>query len=306
MNAPLSRRAALKGLGAFGVAAALPASARAATATASGANHHTVSAHTFAVGDAMVTAIRDTGFVLPLAAVGTNVAPEAVTALLEGYGLPTDGVPTDVSVLLIKAGDETVLIDTGTGGGDLMGTMNALDVSPKEVTRVVISHHHGDHIGGLAPGGEPAFPKASVHVSEAEMAFLKTAESDGAKSALAALEASGAVTFEPGDELVPGVTAVEAYGHTPGHMAFVLASGEARLMIVSDAVAHPVAFFANPEWLFAFDNDPEPTVATRRRLLGRAADEKMHLFASHMPFPGIGRVSRDGGGFRFTPAPFAA
>ncbi|OZC02073.1 MBL fold metallo-hydrolase [Rubricoccus marinus] len=310
MTTPLSRRAALKGLGAFGVAAALPTAARAATSDTppTAADHHTVSAHTFAVGGATVTVIRDAGFVLPLSAVGTNVAPEAVTALLESHGLPTDGVPTDVSVLLIRAGEETVLVDTGTGGGDLMGTMRALGIAPEAVTRVAISHFHGDHIGGLAPGGTPAFPNASVHFPAPEMAFLDAAAGDneGASAAKAALQsASNVQTYADGDELVPGFTAVAAHGHTPGHMAFVLASGEARLMIVSDAVAHPAAFFAHPEWLFGFDMDAQ-AATTRRQLLGRAADERVHLFASHMPFPGIGRVGRDGGGFRFTPAPYAA
>jgi glyoxylase-like metal-dependent hydrolase (beta-lactamase superfamily II) len=102
---------------------------------------------------------------------------------------------------------------------------------------------------------------------------------------------------------MPGLTAIAAYGHTPGHMAFQLASGDARLMIVSDAVAHPVVFFRHPSWLFGFDMDGDATVRTRRRLLSRAAREGTPLFASHMPFPGVGRVSVDGAGFRYTPTP---
>ena len=309
MKPSVSRRAAIQGLGALGLGAALPLSA--AARPAPGRDHHTVSAHSFAVGDAAVTVVRDAGFALPLGAIGTNVAPEAVVALLDAYGLPTDGVPTDVSQLVIDAGGVRTLIDTGTGQGNLVSTMEALGMPPGSVDRVVVSHFHGDHVGGVSTGGAPTFPNASVHFPAPELAFLDgydgTPEgaADGVAAAVAALAPvrNRLETYDDGDELAPGLTAVAAHGHTPGHMAFTLASGNARLMIASDAVAHPVAFFRHPEWLFGFDMAGDETVATRRRLLGRAVDEGLPFFASHMPFPGVGRVSRDGGGFRYTPAP---
>ncbi|MEM6327200.1 MAG: MBL fold metallo-hydrolase [Bacteroidota bacterium] len=301
---PISRRAALKGFGAFGLAASLPLSAYATTRR----DDHAVSAHTFSVGDATVTVVRDFGFQIPLSAIGTNASAGAVEELLDSYGLPTENVPTDVCVTLVEIGDERVLIDTGTGQGELPGTMRSLGIEPGSITRVVISHFHGDHIGGLAPGGTPAFPNASVHLSSAEAAFLDGA-GDGNQGANAAKAAIDAVSFvelyDDGAELASGLTAVAAPGHTPGHMAYLLESGDARLMIGSDTANHPVAFFRHPEWGFGVDMDVAQTAETRYRILGRAADERIPFLSTHMPFPGVGRGSRDGAGFRFTPAPYA-
>ncbi len=300
----VSRRSALQGLGALGLGSLLPATA---AATPARRDHHTISARTFPVGDAMVTVIRDTGFALPLSALGTNVEPARVVATLEEYGLPTENVPTDVSQLVIEQGGVRTLVDTGTGQGELVSTMAALGMAPDSVDRVVISHFHGDHVGGVSMDGAPTFPSASVHFPAAELAFLESAPA-GNENVEAALAKLAPVrdrlqTYGNGDELMPGLTAVAAYGHTPGHHAFRLASGDARLMIASDAVAHPVVFFRHPTWLFGFDMDGDATVRTRRRLLSQAAQERTPLFASHMPFPGVGRVSVDGVGFRFTPVP---
>ncbi len=300
----LSRRAALQGLATLGLGAALPTAAAAAPRRR---DHHRISADTFPVGDATVTVIRDTSFALPLSAVGTNVDPARVVATLEEYGLPTENVPTDVSQLVIDYGGVRTLVDTGTGQGELVSTMDALGMAPGSVDRVVVSHFHGDHIGGLSRDGAPAFPNASVHFPEPELAFLESAPSgnENVENALAKLAPvrDRLQTYRAGDELVPGLTAVAAPGHTPGHMAFLLESAGAHLMIVSDAVAHPVVFFRHPTWLFGFDMDGPQTVRTRRRLLARAAAEGIPVFASHMPFPGVGRVSVDGVGFRFTPVP---
>ncbi len=299
-----SRRAALQGLATLGLGAALPASAAARPARR---DHHTVSAHSFAVGDATVTVLRDTGFPLPLSAVGTNVDPARVVATLREYGLPTDRVPVDVSQLVVDAGGVRTLVDTGTGQGQLLASMEALGIAPASVDRVVVSHFHGDHVGGVSTDGAPTFPAASVHFPAPELAFLDGAPA-GNDNVTAALGALAPVrdrlqTYGDGDELAPGLVAIAAHGHTPGHMAFVLASGDARLMIASDAVTHPVVFFRHPTWLFGFDMDGDRTVATRRRLLSRAAREGLPFVASHLPFPGVGRVSVDGAGFRFTPTP---
>ena len=304
-----SRRAALQSLGALSLGAVLPTAAHARPARR---DHHTVSAHSFPVGDATVTVVRDASFDLPLGALGTNVEPARVVALLDEYGLPTTSAPTDVSQLVIDAGGVRTLVDTGTGQGELVPTMRALGMEPGSVDRVVVSHFHGDHVGGVSADGAPTFPGASVHFPARELAFVDgyRAGSDDpvGRSVAGALGALAPVrdrlqTYGDGDELAPGLTAVAAFGHTPGHHAFVLASGDARLMVASDAANHPVVFFRQPSWLFGFDMDGDATVRTRRRILSRAADERIPFFASHMPFPGVGRVSRDGVGFRFTPAP---
>ena len=306
----VSRRAALRGLGALGLGAALPTAA--ASAAPARRDHHTVSAHSFSVGQATVTVIRDAGFPIPITTLVTNVDAARVARTLDEYGLPTDAAPTDVSQLVVDAGGVRTLVDTGTGQGQLVPTMGALGMEPGSVDRVVVSHFHGDHVGGVSTDGAATFPNASVHFPAPELAFLDGFTPTGNEQVDGAV--AGAVaklapvrdrlqTYGDGDELAPGLRAVAAYGHTPGHMAFVLTSGDDRLMIASDAVAHPVVFFRHPSWRFGFDMAGDPTVVTRRRILSRAADEKLPFFASHMPFPGVGRVSRDGVGFRFTPTP---
>ena len=304
-----SRRAALQSLGALGLGAVLPTTAHARPATR---DHHTVSAHSFSVGDATVTVVRDAGFDLPLGAIGTNVDQARVVATLDEYGLPTGSVPTHVSQLVVDAGGVRTLVDTGTGQGELVPTLRALGMEPGSVDRVVVSHFHGDHIGGLSQSGAATFPEASVHFPARELQFLEGYTPTGNEQAdggvRTALDKLAPVrdrleTYGDGDELALGLVAVSAFGHTPGHHAFVLSSGDDRLMIASDTANHPVVFFRHPSWLFGFDMDGDATVRTRRRLLSRAADEKLPFFGSHMPFPGVGRVSRDGVGFRFTPTP---
>ncbi|MEM0963071.1 MAG: MBL fold metallo-hydrolase, partial [Bacteroidota bacterium] len=136
-----SRRDALRGLGALGLGAVLPATA--AGAVPARRNHHTVSAHTVSIGDATVTVIRDTAFALPTGTLVPNEDPARVQATLEAYGLPTDVAPTPVNAVVVDTGGTRVLIDTGTGQGDLVGTMEALGIEPASVDRVVVSHFHG-------------------------------------------------------------------------------------------------------------------------------------------------------------------
>lgn len=315
MKHPLSRRSALQSLGALGLGSLVSGPALAGARPAQRA-HHTSSVHTFDVGAASVTAIRDATLALPVGAVGVNAPEGAVTDLLQAYNLPTESVPTNVTVLLVDHGGTRTLIDTGAGdwgfealvtSGLLVPTLREIGVSPNTVDRVVLSHFHPDHVGGAALGGQPTFPNATYHMSRQEKAFLDgfSGDNDTVETALQMLAPilPTVQTYDDGDEIVPGLTAISAVGHTQGHFAFLLESEGERLMIVSDATTHPVVYFEHPEWLFGFDMLPEETVATRRRLQGRAADEGIPLFASHLPFPGIGMVSRDGDAFRFTATP---
>ena len=268
----------------------------------------------FSIGDAKVTSILDATFMLPTSAIGTNVSPDSVMALLEARGLPTDSVPASVNVLMVEVGDRRILIDTGTGGpgtmaegGLLMPTLMALGVEPGDVDTVVLSHWHGDHVGGAARDGKPAFPNATYHMSAREKAFLDNAPADNervqqAKQGLAPIM-GGIQTYGDGDQVAPGIVAMAAPGHTEGHFVFLLEMNGERLMLGSDTANHPVAFFERPEWLFGFDMLPEETVATRRKVLGRAADDKIPYWSTHLPFPGVGAVSHDGAGFRFVPLP---
>jgi glyoxylase-like metal-dependent hydrolase (beta-lactamase superfamily II) len=107
--------------------------------------------------------------------------------------------------------------------------------------------------------------------------------------------------YEAGKELVPGVTAVAAYGHSPGHMTFTIASGNGRLMMMSDATNHPALFVKNPDWSAVFDQDADMARATRRKLLDMAASERLQVSLYHAPFPATGHIARDGASYEFVP-----
>lgn len=322
----ISRRDALRSFGLLGLGAGIAplASASNATPRARRADHHVASFYQTNVGDTKLTIVQDAALNLPPAAISGGAAEGAVEALLAENNLPTDTIPTPVDVVLIERGDRKILVDTGlgdyefgplaSGGGELVTTLEALGVSAGDIDTVVISHFHPDHIGAVSIGGTPVFPNASYVMPEAEKAFVDGYTMSGdegmdgtiqfVRGKLGPVEASGQLsTFADGAEVAPGLTAVAAPGHTPGHSAFLLADGDDQLMLPMDTANHYIALFQHPEWLFSFDALPEQTVATRRRILGQAADDGLRIWATHMPFPGLGYVVREGASFRFVPAP---
>lgn len=213
-----------------------------------------------------------------------------------------------------------MLIDAGNGEmgapgtGRLLANLAAAGYAPEQVDLVVISHFHGDHINGLrGKDGSATFANAEVTVPEAEWAFWMDdarmqAAPEASRPAFAAVRrvfgpmADTVATYAGEKELAPGITALPAPGHTPGHTAFVLASGAERLLVWSDTTNKPELFVRNPGWHAVFDLDPEQAEATRRRLLEMAASERMQVAGYHFPFPATGFIARDGEGYRFVPA----
>jgi glyoxylase-like metal-dependent hydrolase (beta-lactamase superfamily II) len=322
-----SRRDALRSFGLLGLGAGLaPVASSAAAAPRHGrADHHLAPFYRTTIGDTQLTVVQDATFEFQPAAISGGAEEGAAEELLAANNLPTDVVPTPVDVLLIERGDRKILIDTGTGdyqagpdgsggGGQLIATLEGLGIGAGDIDTVVISHMHPDHVGAVSLDGQPAFPNAAYAMPEPEKAFLddySPSDNEGldgavafAKQKLAPVETSGRLsTFSDGAEVAPGLTAISAIGHTPGHFAFLLSDGDEQLLLPMDAANHYVALFQHPEWLFSFDALPEETVAPRRRLLGRAADEGIRLWATHLPFPGFGYAVRAGAAFRFAPAP---
>lgn len=230
---------------------------------------------------------------------------ERVTELLTAAGQPGDVLRLGLQPLLVRGDARVLLFDTGAadafpGAGRLPGSLRAAGVEPSQVTDVFISHLHGDHVSGLLAGeGALAFPNAAIHLSAPEWEAL---QGDAKAAALVAAITPKVATFQPGAAIVPGVvTAVAVDGHTPGHSAYEIASGDERLLYIGDTAHHHVVSVQRPEWTIQFDGDAPLAEASRRALLQRAADGKLRLYAVHFPFPGLGHVEAQGDGFVWLP-----
>lgn len=274
------------------------------------------------LGDFTVTPILD-GFLrreTPPNTFGTNQPPEAVAQLLADNHLPQDYFVHCFVPTMVKTADELLLFDTGfgpmgreNGCGQLRARMIEAGYHPDQVSIVVLTHMHGDHVGGLMEADGLAFPNARYVSSKVEYGFWTSNERQGTplegnanlvRKNLVPL-ADKLSFIADGAEIVPGITAMAAHGHSPGHMVFALESDGAEMMLAADTANHYVASVQRPDWHVKFDFDKQQANATRRRILGMIADKKIAFIGHHMPFPSIGYIVRDGSdGFRYVPASY--
>ena len=264
--------------------------------------------HRFSIGSLQAVVLRDGDIHFPNdgKTIGIGAPKAEVDAVLAKAGEPTDTVHLSVQVLLVRSGDRVLLFDTGAGDADfadagrLPATLQAAGVEPAQVTDIFISHAHPDHVGGLLDdAGAARFANATVHLSAPEWAALQAAP---ANAALAAAIQPRVDAFAPGAELMPGVvTAVEVDGHTPGHSAYEIADGDARLLYIGDAAHHFAVSVQRPQWTIAFDGDAPVAETSREALLARAADTGVTVSSPHFPYPGLGHVVRRDGTFVWAP-----
>jgi len=267
--------------------------------------------HPFQVGSIRCTVLSDGYYAYPTSWFFANADPQVVSQRLHEHHLPQDSILSPYTCLLIETGRHVILIDTGAGEysrttGAIRARLEVAGIRPKDVDTVVLTHAHPDHIGGAIDlMGRPAFPNARYVISELEWEFWTSARADlrnlrvpeEAKIGIhsAARRCLGPLRhhIEPIDretEVVPGVRAIPAPGHTPGHLAVLVHSDGQSLLNLGDAAVHPL-HLEQPGWENGFDLAADCAVATRRRLLESAVAENMHLMAFHFPFPSVGRVS---------------
>jgi len=242
-----------------------------------------------------------------------------VTALLEENFLPRDRFVNSFTPTLVNTGSELILFDTGLGAGAREGGLGRLrerleasGYGADDVSVVVVTHFHGDHIGGLMENGAPAFPNARYVTGQAEYDFWTAQERLSGPTGNAARAVQANVTpladqttfIGDGDEVAPGITAMLAAGHTPGHMIFHLESEGRRLLLTADTANHYVASLQRPDWHVSFDMDKEAGAATRRRVFDMVAAERIPFLGYHMPFPAAGFAERLDGGYRFVPVSY--
>jgi glyoxylase-like metal-dependent hydrolase (beta-lactamase superfamily II) len=261
-------------------------------------------AHSFTVGKLQLTTLHDAQFLFPNdgKTFGVGVDPATTSALLRAAGAPTDRITLSVNQLLVRTGHRVVLIDTGIGPkmhGSLLASLAEAGVKPTAVTDVLITHSHGDHAGGLLDAaGKLAFPKAAIRMASAEWAWMQTK----GQPDLVKIISSHVHTFEPGAQVAPGITAVALKGHTPGHVGYEIASGDAHLLDIGDLAHSSIVSLQKPQWTIQFDTDDATGKATRATELKELATDQELVFSPHFPFPGVGHIGAAGDGFVWLPA----
>ncbi len=227
-----------------------------------------------------------------------NVEAETFAAASTEHFIPSDRFRFFFQPTVINTGSAVVLIDTGTNLEKLKSALAEAGYSPGDVTHVVISHNHYDHIGGFSVRGELTFPDAEFLIGQVEFDHFNGRADKGFNERILPF-AERFRFLSPGDEVVSGIWTEAAYGHTPGHLAFRLTNGDKQLMITGDMAVHYIWSLSYPDWQLRFDTDRALAVETRRRILTELAAEKMPFIGYHMPYPGLGFVETRGDGFRF-------
>jgi glyoxylase-like metal-dependent hydrolase (beta-lactamase superfamily II) len=276
----------------------------------------------YKVGDYEIIQLMDGARTFPIADkfVVNASKDEAIKAAADAY-MPEGKLTIPFSPMLINTGGKLIAIDTGNGLGAHAASkgavgqarinMEAAGIDPKQVDIVIISHYHGDHIGGLRNAdGSPAFPNAEIKVPAVEHAFwsdeANTAKANGfnkaqfpnVKKIMTGLKVT---PYDTNKEVAPGITSVFTPGHTPGHMSFVVASGAHKIMVQSDVSNVPSLFVKHPTWQAAFDNDPNLTIETRKKFYDMVSAEKMIVVGYHFPYPCVGHVEKTANGYEMVP-----
>jgi glyoxylase-like metal-dependent hydrolase (beta-lactamase superfamily II) len=279
----------------------------------------------FKLGTLTATQVSDGGFVMDPSQIFPKIDPAELEAVAKAVHISPKSFPGQVGVLLIENGTDRAIIDTGCGRafgpatGFLQQNLRNAGLSAADITHVVISHAHPDHVGGLLnPEGKPAFPNARVYVNRVEHDFwtdapdlsgmavpdeMKKMVISTAQTALAGVKGKLELV-KPGDMIAGVIEVIDAPGHTPGHVAFKVASGDEAIYHLGDCLHVLPLQLKHPEWHPAFDSDPERAVVTRRAILDRVAAEAKLVTGVHVPFPSVGYIDAEAPGYRWTPKPW--
>jgi glyoxylase-like metal-dependent hydrolase (beta-lactamase superfamily II) len=273
----------------------------------------------FQIGDCVATVVSDGVIAFPsVASEFPRQSTREVQALLDSCLSASAPGASALNCLMLDGGGRRLLIDAGMGAsarlgdgaGRLLENLAAAGVGRADIDGVLLTHLHCDHLWGVIDAnGAPAFPNAELFAPRADFevwtgpgcASLPQEEVATTQRCLTAYAAR--LRLLDGDtEIAAGVRAIPTPGHTIGHTSYMIASAAKRALVIGDLCHHGAVQFARPDWLFRWDDDAELAATTRRRIFDMAADEDLTVVGYHLPFPGVGRIARDAGGFRFVSA----
>ena len=319
----ITRRTALLGTAAAAIAPAFAAMPAMATAPAAG--KQAPGFYRYKVGTIEVTVVADgvNRFKVPDDLV-SNATPDQVKAALAASYMSTEFFENTFTPIVLNTGGKLVLIDTGIGEaaykqsggkmGQFLTNLAAAGMTPQEIDVVVISHYHGDHVNGLwLADNTLAFPNAEILVPANEHKFWMD-DGEMSRAPKGRIEGlfknnrrvfSGEVlkrlrTYEWGKEVVPGVTAVETVGHSPGHTSHIVSSGGAAVYVQADVTHVPYLFARHPEWHAFYDQDAAMAEATRRKVYDMLAADKLMVQGFHYPFPARAYIEKTASGYHET------
>lgn len=267
------------------------------------------------IGESDLYVVSDGHISLPRTTVLPNIDDQ--DSFLQSRNLNTPQFKSSCNLTLWRNDKHLVLFDVGGGPNFLPTTGNAaedlssLGIDPADITDVVFTHAHPDHLWGLIDDfDELLFPSAEYHMNAKEWDFwwdentvntvpeFLQSFAVGARNRMAYLQ-EGISLFSYGDEVLPGVEALDTHGHTPGHTSYALHHGSNSLVVTGDALTHPVLSFEKAQWVWGTDQDPEAAKSTRLKLLDQLTQDKLQILGFHLPHPGLGSVERSGNAYRF-------
>jgi len=280
--------------------------------------------HRMMLGDFEVTALSDGTVNLPVDKLLSAAKPEQVLSALKRAYL-TPPVETSVNAYLVNTGTKLVLIDTGAAGlfgptlGRLLANLKAAGYQPDQVDEIYITHLHPDHVGGLLADGKAAFPNAVVRLDKRDADYWLSAEQlakapadakgffQGAQASVKPYQEAGKIQpFEGNTELQPGIRALAAPGHTPGHTVYMIESQGQKLAVWGDLMHVAAVQFPDPSVTIAFDTDAKAAAPQRKKAYADAAKGGYLVAVAHVAFPGIGRLRAEGKGYVWVPLNYSS
>jgi glyoxylase-like metal-dependent hydrolase (beta-lactamase superfamily II) len=273
-----------------------------------------------ALGEATLTTVSDGSLTLPGSFILEGLPQDELAPLLQAYGLSAETLTPPCNLALYRDGENTVLFDVGSGpdfmpnAGEIVDSLDALELAPEDITHVLFTHAHPDHIWGLIDDFDDLlFYEATYMMGRAEWDYwwnpetvntigeARAAFAVGAKRRMQMIE-NQVQLIDGGQEVLPGIAAVATHGHTPGHLSFEIRQGSNSALVLGDAIGNHHLAFARPEWPSGVDGNKEMGIATRQMLFDRITSEQMQVVGFHLPGGGIGRIETAETGYRFVQA----